>query len=59
MAVSPNVLTAALGAIVLRKYHEPCTDFILLWTTAEINYVDYGQGEPVVLIHGWPLDLQS
>ncbi len=25
----------------------------------EINYVDYGQGNPVVLIHGWPLDLQS
>ena len=25
----------------------------------EINYVDYGQGKPVVLIHGWPLDLQS
>ena len=25
----------------------------------EINYVDYGQGSPVVLIHGWPLDLQS
>ena len=27
--------------------------------TVEINYVDYGQGKPVVLIHGWPLDLQS
>lgn len=25
----------------------------------ELNYVDYGQGKPVVLIHGWPLDLQS
>ena len=25
----------------------------------EINYVNYGQGKPVVLIHGWPLDLQS
>jgi len=25
----------------------------------ELNYVDYGQGNPVVLIHGWPLDLQS
>ena len=25
----------------------------------EINYVDYGQGNPIVLIHGWPLDLQS
>lgn len=25
----------------------------------ELNYVDYGQGSPVVLIHGWPLDLQS
>jgi pimeloyl-ACP methyl ester carboxylesterase len=25
----------------------------------EINYVDYGQGNPVVLIHGWPLDHQS
>ncbi|WP_353139522.1 alpha/beta hydrolase [Pseudopedobacter sp.] len=25
----------------------------------KINYVDYGQGQPVVLIHGWPLSLQS
>jgi non-heme chloroperoxidase len=25
----------------------------------EINYCDYGQGNPVVLIHGWPLDHTS
>ncbi len=25
----------------------------------ELNYVDYGQGNPVVLIHGWPLCLES
>ena len=25
----------------------------------ELNYVDYGQGKPVVLIHGWPLCLES
>lgn len=24
-----------------------------------INYVDYGEGQPVVLIHGWPLSLKS
>ena len=25
----------------------------------KINYVDYGKGQPVILIHGWPLSLQS
>ena len=25
----------------------------------DINYVDYGNGQPVILIHGWPLSLQS
>jgi len=25
----------------------------------ELNYCDYGQGNPVVLIHGWPLDHTS
>lgn len=25
----------------------------------EINYVDYGQGQPVILIHGWPLSHKS
>ncbi len=25
----------------------------------EINYIDYGQGRPVVLIHGWPLSHKS
>lgn len=24
-----------------------------------INYVDYGRGQPIVLIHGWPLSLKS
>lgn len=24
-----------------------------------INYVDYGEGQPIVLIHGWPLSLKS
>lgn len=25
----------------------------------KINYVDYGEGQPVILIHGWPLSHQS
>ncbi len=33
----------------------PSTDSI---TPVELHYEDWGQGEPVVLIHGWPLDHQ-
>ncbi len=25
----------------------------------ELNYVDYGEGQPVILIHGWPLSHKS
>ena len=25
----------------------------------KLNYIDYGQGQPVILIHGWPLSLAS
>jgi len=25
----------------------------------QLNYIDYGQGQPVILIHGWPLSHQS
>src|SRR6516225_12288523 len=24
-----------------------------------LNFVDWGQGKPLVLLHGWPFDLQS
>lgn len=27
--------------------------------SVEINYVDYGAGQPVILIHGWPLSHKS
>lgn len=27
--------------------------------SVEINYVDYGSGQPVILIHGWPLSHKS
>ena len=27
--------------------------------TIDINYEDHGAGNPVILIHGWPLSLRS